>query len=210
MSLSSSYFESVSATAIAAAFAVVFAAIGYLVVARRVKSNFVIFLARFGTVFFLFSVFESALISSFPSFHATIQDLTAILVGGVLNLTSASHSISGSTIILQNPYLSFDITASCLGGLLLWTYIGLVFAEPTAIGRQKINGIFIGLAILLAFNLFRITLSIYLEWRTGFRVHDIFYFFNILFVLLIWAGWLRTLKTQRRQCTPRQPANTSC
>lgn len=190
---STPYFGLVSVAVIAAAFAV----IGYLIATRRVKSDLVVFLARFGIVFFLLFVLESAVISSFPPFHATMQNLTATLVGGVSSFGGPSHAISGSTIILQNPYLSFDITASCLGGLLLWTYIALVLAEPTASNRQRIDGILKGLAILLVFNFFRITLSIYLEWRTGFRVHDLFYFFNMLFVLLIWAGWLRTLKSQR-------------
>jgi exosortase/archaeosortase family protein len=183
----------VSAVAIAAAFAVM----GYVIATRRVKSNFVVFLARFGIVFFSLFVLESAVISLFPSFHATMQNLMATLVGGVFSFAGPSHTISGSTIILQNPYLAFDITTACLGGLLLWTYIALVLAEPTANNKQRVVGILIGLAILLAFNFFRIILSIYLEWRTGFRIHDLFYFFNMLFVLLIWAGWLRTLKSQR-------------
>ena len=190
---STSYFWLVSVIAIAAAFSVM----GYFIATRRVKSNFVIFLARFGIVFFSLFVLEAAVISLLPSFHVTMQNLTATLVGGVLSLASASHAISDSTIILQNPYLPFDITAACLGGLLLWTYIALVLAEPTASNRQRIDGILKGLAILLAFNFFRIVLSIYLEWQTGFRVHNLFYFFNMLFVLLIWAGWLRTLKSQR-------------
>jgi exosortase/archaeosortase family protein len=188
-----SYFWLISVTTIAAAFAV----IGYFIATRKFKSNFVIFLARFGIVFFSLFILEAAVISLLPSFHATMQNIAATLVGGVLSLARASHTISSSTIILQNPYLAFDITAACLGGLLLWTYIALVLAEPTASNRQRVDGILKGLALLLAFNFFRITLSIYIEWRTGFRIHDLFYFFNMLFVLLIWAGWLRTLKSQR-------------
>jgi len=52
----------------------------------------------------------------------------------------------------------------------------------------------VGLATLIAFNIFRITLSVYLQERTGVRVHDYFYWFNMLVVLLVWAGWVRTLK----------------
>jgi len=61
------------------------------------------------------------------------------------------------------------------------------------------RGILIGFGILLAFNFFRITLSIYLQGLTGFNVHYLFYLFNMVFVLLVWLGWLRSLK-------PRKPA----
>ena len=96
--------------------------------------------------------------------------------------------------MLQNPSLSFAITVGCLGGELFWTYVALVLTETTASNRQRILGIILGLAALLAFNFFRITLSVYLEWLTGFHAHDVFYLFNTIFVLLIWVLWLRTLK----------------
>jgi len=95
---------------------------------------------------------------------------------------------------MHNPYLAFDVTAACLGGELFWTYAALVMAETSANNKQRLKGILIGLGILIVFNFFRITLSIYVEWATGFRVHTLFYFFNMVFVLLVWMRWLRTLK----------------
>jgi hypothetical protein len=68
-------------------------------------------------------------------------------------------------------------------------------AEARATGRQRLIGVSIGLLGLLVFNLFRIFISIYLEWRTGVNVHNYFYLINMVFVLLLWAGWVRTLKT---------------
>jgi exosortase/archaeosortase family protein len=90
--------------------------------------------------------------------------------------------------------MSFNITVGCLGGELFWTYVALVVAETAASNRQRIVGIIAGLAVLLAFNFFRIILSVYLEWRIGFHVHDMFYVFSMIFVLLVWVLWLRTLK----------------
>ena len=187
---SSPYFGLIAVAIIAAACGI----IGYLIATRRIKQPFLVFLSRFGIVFFLLFILETIVLVTLPSVHATMQNLTARLAGSILTLAGASHSISGSTNLLQNPYLSFDITASCLGGELFWTYAALVLAETTATNKQRLKGILIGLVILIAFNFFRITLSIYLEWLTDSNVHDYFYLFNMIFVLIIWAGWLWTLR----------------
>lgn len=118
----------------------------------------------------------------------------ATLVGYVLYLFHINYSISGATITLQNPFLVFNIDAACLGTMLLWVYAALVLAETKASDKQRIRGILIGFVILLAFNFFRITLSIYLEWLTNIRVHDYFWYFNMVFVLVVWLGWLWSLK----------------
>lgn len=171
--------------------------IGYLIATRRIKQPVFVFLGRFGVVFSLLFILETVVLITTPSVHAAMQNLTARLVGGILTLAGASHSISGSTVVLQSPYLTFDITPSCLGGELFWTYAALVLAETTATNRQRIIGILFGLAIVIVFNFFRITLSIYLEWLTGSHVHDYFYLFNMIFVLIIWAVWLWRLKPKR-------------
>lgn len=169
---------------------------GYIVAARRIKQPMVLFLVRFGVVFFVLFFLEVAILNVSPDFHSTMRNLTAKLVGSISSLFVTNHSVSGSIITLQNPYLVFNITAACLGGELFWTYIALVLAETSANKKQRLRGIFIGLSILIVFNLFRIIMSIYVEWLTGYRVHNLFYFFNMVFVLLVWAGWLRTLKPQ--------------
>ena len=35
--------------------------------------------------------------------------------------------VYGSMSTLQNPYLAFKVTVACLGGVLYWVYIALVF-----------------------------------------------------------------------------------
>jgi len=192
--ISSLPFGWLAALVIVAAVCAAIGYIGYIIATRRVKQPLVVFLARYGIFFLLLFLLEFALLSLWPSFHATMRSLTATLVGGILTLTGVSHSVSGSTIMMENPYLAFDINVACLGGMLFWIYTALVLAEPKVSTKQRLAGILIGLSILLLFNLFRITLSIYLEWSTGTYVHDYFYLFNIVFVLLVWAGWLRTLK----------------
>ncbi len=171
-----------------------FATAAYLIGARRVKQSFLGFLARYGTVFLAFIFLERALVRFFPAFHNAMRNLTARIVGGILNLGGAECYVSGPIIGLENPSLTSDISVGCLGGTLFYVYIALVLAAPGATSRQRLTGICAGLAILLGFNIFRITLSIYLEWLTGVYVHDYFYIFNMVFVLLIWAGWLRILK----------------
>jgi hypothetical protein len=106
------YFGLIAVAVIAVACGV----IGYLIATRRIKQPVFVFLGRFGIVFFLLFILESAVLITLPSVHAAMQNLTAILVGAILTLAGASHSVSGSSILLQNPYLTFDITAACLGG----------------------------------------------------------------------------------------------
>jgi len=170
--------------------------IGYIIATKRVKQPIVVFLGRYGISLLFLVCIEVTLLSLWPSFHATMRSLMATLVGGILTLGGVSHSVSASTITLQNPHLAFSIDAACLGGILFWIYIALVVAEPKASTRQRLFGILMGSAIILVFNFFRITLSIYLEWLTGVHVHDYFYLFNIVFVLLLWVAWLWTLKSR--------------
>src|SRR4030042_4339999 len=98
---------------------------------------------------------------------------------------------------MNAPYLVFNIDAACLGGMLLWVYIALVVAEPNLTNKQLVQGIILGFVVLVGFNFSRIVLSIYLEWVTAFRVHTLFYFFNMVFVLLVWALWLRAFRFRR-------------
>ncbi len=193
------------AVAIILVIAAGFGTVGYLIAVRRFRQPFMGFLVRYGIGFLFLILLEVAFLYLLPSFHSAIRNLTATLVGGILSWVGVSHSVSGSIVTLQNPLLIFDIEVACLGGVLFWAYIALVLAEFKATPKQRLIGIFAGLAILLGFNFFRITLSIYLEWLTGVYVHDYFYLFNMVFVLLVWVGWLRTLR--RRQVAPA-PAGT--
>jgi exosortase/archaeosortase family protein len=111
-----------------------------------------------------------------------------------VRLAGADAWASGTHIWFGDSSLTFDITTACLGGLLFWVYAALVMAESGITRKQRVIGLVVGLVALLAFNLFRIAISVYLEWRTGANVHNYFYFFNMVFVLLIWAGWVRTLR----------------
>jgi len=180
-------------------------AIGYIIATNRIKQPLMVFLVRYGICFFLLFFLEGALLSLWPSFHTTMQSLTATLVGGILTPTGLSHSVSGSIITLENSHLAFDISVACLGGMLYWIYTALVLAELNASIKQRLAGILIGLGILLLFNFFRITLSVYLEGSTGAHVHDYFYLFNTVFVLLLWAGWLRTLRPKAAKLARSTP-----
>ncbi|MCX5995926.1 MAG: archaeosortase/exosortase family protein [Chloroflexi bacterium] len=172
----------------------VFAVICYFIARRRLKQPVIVFLGRFVLFFSSFLFLELVALASWPSLFHAIQSRTATFVGGILSFAGMDQSVSGWTLVLQNHSLSFDIGWGCLGGELFWTYIALVLAETTATDKQRLVGILVGLAILLAFNFFRITLSIYLEGQTGFDVHSLFYIFNMIFVLLVWFGWLWTIR----------------
>jgi len=170
-----------------------FALLGYLIAKRMRKQPIVVFFTRFLIVFSFLFFLELAIVSLWPSLHHAIQSRVATLVGGMLSLGGANYSVSGWTVALPGSSLTFNIGTGCLGGELFCTYTGLVFAETTATRKQRLAGILVGLVILLSFNFFRISLSIYLQGLTGFNVHNLFYFFNMIFVLLVWFGWLWTI-----------------
>lgn len=169
---------------------------GYIIGARRRQplSGFLVrYIAVFGTLFLI----EYAFLELLPSLHATLSEFTATIVGGILGLAGIDTLVSGSMIMLQDPPLAFEVSAACLGGVLFWVYIGLIFAESGVTMRQRLVGIIAGISVLVTFNIFRITLSIYLESQTGVYVHDYFYLFNMVFVILIWVVWLKLLKLKR-------------
>jgi exosortase/archaeosortase family protein len=164
---------------------------------ERKPHSLVRFMSRYVAVFGLLLGLEVVVAWLFPSIHMLLRDSVAGLVGGILHLAGADASVAGPLISVGTASTMFDITVACLGGVLFWVYLALVLAEPKAANKQRLKGILIGLGILFGFNLFRIVISVYLEGSTGLRVHDYFYVVNMLVVLLVWAGWVRTLKPRR-------------
>lgn len=153
------------------------------------------FLSRYVFFFGLLLGLEAFVLWLFPPVHLLFRDAVASIVGGLLGLAGADASVTGPLVSVGTPSAAFDITVACLGGVLFWVYLALVFAEPRVSGRQRLKGVLMGLGILFAFNIFRICISIYLEGSTGLPVHDWFYVVNMLVVLLVWAVWARTLRT---------------
>ncbi len=114
-----------------------------------------------------------------------------------MKIAGTGASVSGTLIAVKGPFIVFDVTPACLGGLLLSAYAALVLAESKANRRQRTNGIVIGFAAIMGFNFFRIASSVYVQWLTEVRIHDYFYIVNMLVVLVVWAGWVRTLRPRR-------------
>lgn len=182
-----------------------FGTIGYVVAGRRIKRPFLRYFVRYGIVFLLLLALEAMVLWLAPTVHRTLQHVTSVVAGWTLDLVGVQNLVDGSTITVQEPWLIFKIDAACLGGLLFWAYFALVLAEPKATSRQRMVGLVAGTVGLIVFNLFRIFISIYVESRTGVNVHNYFYLFNMVFVLLIWAGWLWTLKP-KADASPQEHA----
>jgi exosortase/archaeosortase family protein len=188
---------------VVAALIVGFATAGYFIATRRAQRPFVGFIIRYAVVFLSLLVIEAGFLWLAPSVHRGMQHLTAVVVGWAVGLAGAGNSVSGWTLTLRDPAIAFEIDVACLGGILFWSYVALVVAEPAATRRQRLLGLGAGLLVLVAFNLFRITTSIYVEWSTGVNIHDYFYFFNMVFVLCVWAIWLRIIRPKRQAAAPK-------
>jgi exosortase/archaeosortase family protein len=180
-----------------------FGTAGYFIATRRAKRPFVGFIIRYAVAFLSLILLEAGFLWLLPSVHTEMRHLTTVVVGWIVGLAGAGNSVSGSTLTLQDPAIAFEIDVACLGGILFWSYIALVLAEPSATRKQRLLGLGVGLLVLVAFNLFRITASIYVEWSTGVNIHDYFYIFNMLFVLCVWAIWLRTIRPRRQAAIPK-------
>lgn len=152
------------------------------------------FLIRYTVVFGLLLGLETLFLQVLPSFHESLRGRAAALIGGILRLVGTEASVDGPLILVGTPSAAFEITVACLGGLLFWVYLGLVMAESRATGKQRLMGVLIGLSILAAFNILRICISVYVEGSAGIPIHDWFYLINMLVVLLVWAGWVRSLR----------------
>lgn len=184
-----------------------FAASCYIVgkfLKRERGNRFIWFFARCVVVFALMIGCETAIVRLFPSYPGLLRDSAAAAAGWVLHLLDMPNSVTGSVIYTDTLCIAFDITYPCLGVVLFLTYIALVFAQPNVTRKQHLAGLAGGLAALAVFNVFRIALTVYVEGSTGGYVHNIFYFFNMSVVVLVWAGWMWTLKP-RRATPPQSP-----
>ncbi len=152
------------------------------------------FVFRYLLIFVFFLLFEALIIGSAPWVHETLSSMTAGVMVGTLRPLGIEASSSASLLSVQDPYLLFDISISCLGGLLLWIYIGLVWAETGLTARQRLIGIVAGVPLLIAFNFFRIFSTIYVEWAFGPQIHDLLYFLNLVFVIIAWMLWFHSIR----------------
>jgi exosortase/archaeosortase family protein len=180
-----------------------FGTAGYFIATRRARRPFVGFIIRYAIVFLSLILLEAGFLWLLPAVHTGMRHLTTVVVGWVVGLAGADNSVSGSTLTLQDPAIAFKIDVACLAGILFWSYIALVLAEPSATRRQRLIGLGAGIVALAGFNLFRITTSICVEWSTGVNIHDYFYFFNMLFVLCVWAIWLSMIRPKRQAATTK-------
>ncbi len=188
-----------------AALTVGFGTAGYFVATRRARRPFVAFILRYAVAFLSLLLLEAAFLWLAPPVHTALRHATAVAAGWLVGMAGAANSVAGSILTLHDSAAAFEIDVGCLGGILFWSYIALVLAEPAATWRQRLAGLAAGCAALLAFNLFRISVSVYVEWSAGRGVHNYFYLLNMAFVLCVWALWLRLVRPARQ---PPEPERT--
>ena len=183
--------------ALAGAMTILFMVSAYLILRMLnvgKRRGFTGFLVRCLIIFAVLQFSEASLYHFIPSVEMSLRDSAASFVGVLIHLGNMAASVAGPAISLNGRGLTFVVSPDCLGGLLVWAYLAMVLAQPGATKRQRLWGVIVGSAIIVVFNILRITLSVYVEGRTGFNVHTYFYLFNMVFVLLVWAGWMRTLR----------------
>ena len=170
--------------------------VAYVLVDRRLTRSAPRFLGKFAVVCLGFLALEVSLLIFFPGLHGALRDATAQIVARLLNWGGADYHVSGAIIWLENDPIATDVSVACLGGVLFWVYFALVLAPSDPTPWQRLIGLALGVGAILLFNVLRITLSIHLQHANGLDVHDYFYLVNMVFVLLVWVGWL--IVVQRR------------
>jgi exosortase/archaeosortase family protein len=173
------------------------APIAYLLCEKAFKRSLLQFIARYGIVFVALVFLEYTVRFYFAALANVFCGMTAHLVGGILSLSGAECSVLGSTIELRDPIRHIDVIPACLGGAIFWLYIALVLAVPGVSWRNRLTGVCAGIVLIFGFNISRLLLSVYTQWRTGIYIHDYFYYFSPVFVLLLWGLWVCFLNNKR-------------
>lgn len=123
---------------------------------------------------------------------------TARIAGASATLTGAEATVVGRRIFLADRILDVDI--DCTAVQLMAVYAALVFAYPLS-GARKLCGLALGLPVLFAVNVARLTaiahLSDLLEGADFVFAHD--YLFMVAMVAAVVALWASYLASARRR-----------
>ena len=150
---------------------------------KEIFKFIVIFISMLVLLFLLFYFMEDSL----DFMRTSTADITAFFS----NIFGMDAKASGTSLILST--MTFEIIHECTGIFALMIYFSCTIAYPTT-WRHKIIGIAIGFPFILAMNLMRMIILVYIA---GYH-QDIFDYVHsylwqgtfIIFVILIWFLWI--------------------
>jgi exosortase/archaeosortase family protein len=179
----------------------VFAPLGYLIARRKIRHPSAVFLIRFLGAFTGLLMVDLLIMWFAPSAYYQLRAGLTDMVVRVLHLGGLNATATGAVVNVPGGF--FTISAGCLGDELVCTFVALVLAESAATKRQYLLGILGGLLVLAVFNVFRISISVYLQTAVGVNIHWVFYIINLGFVLVLWWMWLGRLRPRPAVSAPQ-------
>ena len=144
------------------------------------------FLSRFLIVFLpLYALIELTTIYFSNNFFT---QLIAAIQSQILKVIGISTIHSGN--ILRAAGATFEIIPDCTGLMLIAMLVGLLYATRSVTNKHKLNILLLGGAVLLIFNLLRLTLTIYTFVNFGQNTFELTHFalwiIDSLLVITIW------------------------
>lgn len=144
------------------------------------------FLTRFLIVFLpLYAIIE--LTTIYFSNNILTQTIASIQ-SALLNSIGIFANNSGN--IIRTVGATFEVIPDCSGLMLIAMLAGLLYATRSVTNKHKLNILLLGGAVLLIFNLLRLTLTIYTFVNFGQNTFELTHFalwiIDSLLVITIW------------------------
>lgn len=126
------------------------------------------------------------------------QEMTATATAGFLSVFRPDVWVEGTSIFINSVsgLLQVEIIRECLGWKSWLALAGLMFAVRRVPMKVRLLGIAMGVPVILAGNLIRLTTTVWATAEFGFQffevVHSMLWQWGLVFLVLgFWVYWLR-------------------
>lgn len=158
---------------------------------RRAIEFLVVFIA-------LFAILTLVILPLTAPFWEFLSDWNADATSGILSFWGVENDVLTNLVAMQvgPDVVIFEVTSLCAGDLEIALLFALILATPGILFWKKLAGAFIGTAILILINPFRIALTLFLtntsDLETGELYHSIiFRLFLFALLVLYYLVWYR-------------------
>lgn len=122
-----------------------------------------------------------------------LQNLMASLISSLLFLSGIPAYSDGINVIISN-FGIVRIIKDCLGWKSMLALTSLIVATPKVDRSYKINGILLGILIIIFLNILRLFSTIFIVYKFNISfdfIHSILWQWSLVVaILFIWIAWL--------------------